>query len=260
MEVSCKDNNKKAVTTTKASKQWLVQANKTLAKFLLALILLYTCLFGLNAWSLPPNVSYLILVAIFLLLFVMVILLARDSALYNYCKKSTWGQVAAYIFVAVLSTVSYLWAAGEVNRLFLVNPSNLALTLTFLAAKRFFEYAVIALLASYVLTIGVAILSGLFSSVSSRHQTIAALSKPLVLAALLLLSIGVIGIAAERVSELNDGLVQSLAVKVDFSQYHTCKGDDFDDIDGVLFLSAADILVAKQTAHLTWQFKKVHCK
>ena len=63
-----------------------------------------------------------------------------------------------------------------------------------------------------------------------------------------------------KVSKYSDVIIQAFALKVDFSRYSTCTGKDFESIEGVLFLSASDILVAKEIAPMRWEFKKVKCE
>jgi hypothetical protein len=246
-------------------KDWLASTNKTLAKFVGALIVLGICLLSLKIFNLPISVAYVILLALFIVFFVMVILLSIENSVVKYLKESIWGQLVLYILVAVLSTLAYLWAAGEVNRLFLVNPNNLALTLTAIAAKRFFEYAIIALIVSYVLAMCLHLLAVVANKADLKHQelkyqSIKASGKELLSFLLLMLSIGVIGTLVGRISQIDDGLLQTVAVDIDFNKYHTCTGDEFKDSDGVLFLSANQILVAKNTGNLEWQFTKVPCE
>tara|TARA_R100000935_G_scaffold419_1_gene1312 strand:+ start:1656 stop:1802 length:147 start_codon:yes stop_codon:yes gene_type:complete len=44
------------------------------------------------------------------------------------------------------------------------------------------------------------------------------------------------------------------------SNHYTCTGDDFKNIEGILFLSANDILVAKKVSAMEWEFKQVKCE
>ena len=66
--------------------------------------------------------------------------------------------------------------------------------------------------------------------------------------------------AASNISKYSDALIQAFALKIDFYSHSTCTGDDFEDIEGVLFLSASDILVAKKVGSMAWAFKKVKCE
>ena len=72
--------------------------------------------------------------------------------------------------------------------------------------------------------------------------------------------IGISLIAASNISKYSDALIQAFALKIDFYSYSTCTGNDFEDIEGVLFLSASDILVAKKVSSMQWAFKKVKCE
>ena len=174
-----------------------------------------------------------------------------------------WGQVVVYLLGLVISGQSYLWAANEINRIFLVNPNALALTLTSLTAIQFLKYTIIALLGSYFIAIG---LYFYYKHANSKalNDKVGGDSKPLskkvVLGVIFGITIALCLLSIGKVTKYSDVIIQAFALKVDFSSYSTCTGDDFDNIEGVLFLSASDILVAKETAPMQWEYKKVKCE
>ena len=249
-------------------KQWIGRTTIMLARFALLLGLLFSALWIASLINAPSIMEHLLGLAVFIVLFVMVVMLSIDNFVYRYLKASVWGQIVLYSLMALVSSQSYLWAAAEVNRIFKINPSVLGLTLTSMTALRFFEYTVVALLGSY----GFAIcfyfftnaLAKLVKQSGIKQDWLGEMGQKLLFSWLLMASIG-IGIALEQTLAIlkrpvvGDELIQSLAVKIDFNQYHTCQGPDFDRVEGVAFLSASDILTAKQTATGDWQFDKVKC-
>ena len=134
-------------------KQWIGRTTIMLARFALLLGLLLSALWIASLINAPNIIEHLLGLAVFIVLFVMVVMLSIDNFVYRYLKASVWGQIVLYSLVALVSSQSYLWAAGEVNRIFKVDPSVLGLTLTSMTALRFFEYTVAALLGSYGIAI-----------------------------------------------------------------------------------------------------------
>lgn len=254
---------------TKSLKTWVINTSKKLVKFALLFILLALSLRVSEAINAPPVVIYLVLLAIFVLSFVMVVMLSIDNFVYRYLKSSVWGQIVLYSLVALVSSQSYIWAAAEVNRIFKVDPGVLGLTLTSMTALRFFEYTIAALLGSYGFAVCLYLLStGLrqwrYSNHLSNQYKQNKVSENILAGLLLIVSIGVGVIMMHKVSLLQtpiveDNLIQRFAVAVDFNLYHRCQAEGFRDAEAVVFLSASDILTAKQTATGDWQFDKVKC-
>ena len=137
-----------------AIRDWLIKTTRTFIEFAIVLSVLCLALFVINFLHLPLYASLLIVFAISTVLFIMLIKIAIENIVYQYVKKSIWGQVVVYLIGVVISAQSYLWAANEINRIFLVNPNALALTLTSLTAIQFLKYTIIALLSSYFIAIG----------------------------------------------------------------------------------------------------------
>lgn len=254
---------------TKSLKKWVINTSKKLVKFALLFVLLMLSLIITESINLPSVIIYLHLLAIFVLAFVMVVMLSIDNFVYRYLKASVWGQIVLYSLVALVSSQSYLWAAAEVNRIFKVDPGVLGLTLTSMTALRFFEYTVVALLSSYGFAICLYLLSTLLRQWRGSKHYLSLFSQNKVgenmLAGLLLIvSIGVGVVMMHKVSLLQttileDKWIQQFAIAVDFNQYHRCQADGFKDAEAVVFLSASDILTAKQTASGDWQFDKLKC-
>ena len=242
---------------------WLIKTTSTVIKFSLILFLLCLILLVISFLQLPLYVSLLIVFAISIVLFIMLIKIAIENIVYQHFKEGIWGQVVVYLLGVVISAQSYLWAANEINRIFLVNPNALALTLTTLTAVEFFKYAIIILLSSYFIAIG---LYFYHKSVDSKaiktnlDSGYKPLPKKVMLGVIVVITIALCLLAVGKITKFSDVIIQAFALKVDFSSYSTCTGDDFKDIKGVLFLSASDILVAKETAPMQWEYKKVKCE
>ena len=246
-----------------AIRDWLIKTTRTFIEFAIVLSLLCLALFVINFLHLPLYASLLIVFAISAVLFIMLIKIAIENIVYQHLKKSIWGQVVVYLVGVVISAQSYLWAANEINRIFLVNPNALALTLTSLTAIQFLKYTIIALLSSYFIAIGL-----YFYYKYAEGKTVKAdlsgdakpLSKKVMLGVVFVITVMLCLLTIGKVTKYSDVIIQAFALKVDFSSYSTCIGADFEDIEGVLFLSASDILVAKEVAPMQWVFKKVKCE
>lgn len=243
-------------------RSWLIKTTKTFTTFAFILSGLCLTLFVINFLHLPLYVSYAIVFAISAILFILLIRIAIENIVYQYLKKSIWGQVVVYLLGIIISLQSYLWAANEINRIFLVNPNAFALTLTSLTAIQFFKYAIIALLSSYFIAIGLYFFYRHFDDKTIDDNSASAprpLSKKVILGVMFVITLMVCLLAVGKVTKYSDVIIQAFALKVDFSSYSICTGDDFEGVDGVLFLSASDILVAKKTDLRQWEFKQVKC-
>lgn len=248
--------------------QWIGHTTRLLVRFAFLLILLMSALGLAQFFQTPKVVEHLLGMAVFVVLFVMVVMLSIDHFIYRILKASVWGQIVLYSLVALVSSQSYLWAAGEVNRIFKVDPSVLGLTLTSMTALRFFEYTVAAILGSYGFALCfyfiIQALKKLVNQSSNKHSWLDTKGQKLLFSLLLMASIGS-GIALmQKLSILNrpiigDDLIKSLAVKIDFNQYHTCRGLEFNGVEAVAFLSANDLLTAKRRSDGRLQFAKVRC-
>lgn len=244
--------------TVDAVREWLIQTTRLFAKFAIMLLIIGSALALSIALRLPPYMSYSLILMVAAVLFIMLIMVSIKNIVYLYLKSRIWGQIVVYLLVALLSARAYLWAIGEVNRIFLVDPSNLALTTSVLTGIMFFKYAIMALLGSYLIAIGLYfyIKQTDRSALDNRQP----LSKKVLSGSAFVFIIGISLVAASNISKYSDALIQAFALKIDFYAHYTCTGDDFKNIDGVLFLSASDILVAKKTAPMQWQYKKVKCE
>ena len=144
----------KSKITLDIVREWLVQTTQLFAKLAIILIILGSALIVSFMLHLPPYVSYTLVLLIAAVLFIMLIMISIKNIVYLYLKTSIWGQIVLYLLVALLSARAYLWAIGEVNRIFLVDPSNLALTTSVLTGIIFFKYAIMVILGSYLIAIG----------------------------------------------------------------------------------------------------------
>lgn len=262
---SAEDDNtiKNSLNNIDDIREWLIRTTKTFTIFAFVLSGLCLTLILTNVLHLPIYVSYLIVFVISAVLFMLLIKIAIENIVYKYLKKSIWGQVIVYLLGVIISAQSYLWAANEINRIFLVNPNALALTLTSLTAIQFFKYTIIVLLGSYFIAIGLYFFYRYFEDETVQNASIGhpkQLSKKVTLGALFVITVVVCLLTVGKISKYSDVIIQAFALKVDFSSYSTCTGEDFNDIDGVIFLSASDILVAKKMKSMTWEFKKVSCE
>ncbi len=248
----------KSKITVEVVREWLIQTTELFAKFAIMLIVLGAVSALSFALNLPLYVSYSFILLIAAVLFIMLIMLSIKNIVYLYLKSSVWGQIVLYLLIALISARAYLWAIGEVNRIFLVDPSNLALTTSVLTGITFFKYAIMTLLGSYLIAIGLYFYIKQTDKLAVNDRQ--PLSKKLLSGIAFVFVIGISLFAASNISKYSDTLIQAFALKIDFYSYSTCTGDDFQNIEGVLFLSASDILVAKKVDSMEWMFKKVKCE
>lgn len=269
-----KNDEQKSMDTRAISldtvRDWLIQTTRLFAKFAIILILLGGALVLSFTLHSPLYITYSIVLMIAAVLFIMLIMVSIKNIVYLYLKTSIWGQIVLYLLVALISARSYLWAIGEINRIFLVDPSNLAITTTVLTATQFFKYAIMVLLGSYLIAIGLygyikrkGLTDSNATTAEYRQENLnnrQKLNKKLLAGASFVLVIILILIIADNISKYSDTIIQSFAIKIDFYSHYTCTGEDFENIEGVLFLSASDILVAKEVGSMAWEFKKVSCE
>ena len=154
MGIDEQKTSNKSKTTVDEVREWLTQTTELFAKFAIMLITLGAAFALSLALHLPLYVSYTLVLIIAAVLFIMLIMISIKNIVYFYLKSSVWGQIVLYLLVVLLSARAYLWAIGEVNRIFLVDPSNLALTTSVLTGIIFFKYAIMVLLGSYLIAIG----------------------------------------------------------------------------------------------------------
>ncbi|MEN2751151.1 hypothetical protein AAIR29_05825 [Psychrobacter sp. FBL11] len=248
-----------------AIRTWLIATTRLFARFAAILIVLAGALIASFLLHLPLIVSYGLILSISAVLFIMLIMMSIKNIVYLYLKSSVWGQIVLYLLVALISARSYLWAIGAINRIFLVDPSNLALTTTVLTAIVFFRYAVMILLATYLLAIGLYFyVRQKDGAQNSDRQKLATkiLAKKLYAGAAFVVIVGLSVIAAGNISKYSDQMIQAFAIHIDFYTHHACINDDkgMKDSDGILFLSARDILVAKKAGPMQWQYQHVRCQ
>lgn len=248
----------KSKITLDTVRDWLIQTTQLFAKFAIMLLIVGSALVFSFALDLPRYVSYSFVLLIAAVLFIMLIMISIKNIVYLYLKSSVWGQIVLYLLVALLSVSAYLWAIGEVNRIFLVDPSNLALTTSVLTGIIFFKYAIMALLGSYLIAIGLYFYIKQTDKLEINNRQ--PLSKKVLSGIAFVFIMGISLFAASNISKYSDALIQAFALKIDFYSHSTCTGDDFEDIEGILFLSASDILVAKKVGSMQWAFKKVKCE
>ena len=244
--------------TVDTVREWLVQTTRLFTKFAFILLILGSALLLSFALHLPPYVFYSLVLLIAAVLFIMLIMVSIKNIVYLYLKTSIWGQIVIYLLVALISARAYLYAIGEINRVFSVDPSNLALTTSVLTGIVFFKYAIMALLGSYLIAIGLYFYIKKEDKLSINNSQ--PLGKKILSGIAFVFIMGISLVAASNISKYSDALIQTFALKIDFYSHYTCTGEDFQDIEGVLFLSASDILVAKKVGSMAWEFKKVKCE
>jgi len=192
----------------------------------------------------------------------MIVMLLTDNKIFSLIKNQAWGNVAIWVSITIYSAVSYIWASGEVNRIFSVAPNNFTWTLTFLTAVHFLRYIILFVLLLFLVILTIYLYIWLFKNSifpNKENRSLVFYFKDFVFM-LVLIFILTFLISIPLIIEQNfDHIVHNVAIKTDFSQYHSCQGDIFNDIEGVMFLNQDYILLAKKNGAEGLIFLKEKC-
>lgn len=241
---------------------WFMRIKSKTTKFIYVLILAFLALFlGIN-YSLNGYMLILLVIIIFTIVLSMIVMLLTDNKIFSLIKNQVWGNIAIWVFITIYSAVSYIWASGEVNRIFSVAPNNFTWTLTFLTAVHFLRYIILFVLLLFLVALIIYLYIWLFKNSilpKKENRSLFYFFKDFVFM-LVLISILTFLISIPLIIEQNfDHIVHNVAIKADFSQYHSCQGNIFNDIEGIMFLNQDYVLLAKKNGAQGLIFMKEKC-
>lgn len=192
----------------------------------------------------------------------MIVMLLTDNKIFSLIRKQVWGNVAIWVFISIYSAVSYIWASGEVNRIFLVASNNFTWTLTFLTVVHFLRYILLSVLILFLVPLIIYLYIWIFKNSllpKRENKSLIYFFKDLIFILVLIFILSFL-ISIPLIIEQNfDNIVHVIALKTDFSQYHSCQGNTFNDIEGIMFLNQDYVLLAKKDESEGLMFLKEKC-
>ena len=132
---------------------WFMRIKSKTTKFIYVLILAFLALFLAINYSFNSYILILLVIIIFTIVLSMIVMLLTDNKIFSLIKNQVWGNTAIWVFITIYSAVSYIWASGEVNRIFSVAPNNFTWTLTFLTAVHFLRYIILFVLLLFLVAL-----------------------------------------------------------------------------------------------------------
>lgn len=241
---------------------WFMRIKSKTTKFIYVLILAFLALFLAINYSFNSYILILLVIIIFTIVLSMIVMLLTDNKIFSLIKNQVWGNTAIWVFITIYSAVSYIWASGEVNRIFSVAPNNFTWTLTFLTAVHFLRYIILFVLLLFLVALIIYLYIWLFKNSIlpiKENKSLFYFLKDFVFM-LILIFILTFLISIPLIIEQNfDHIVHNVAIKADFSQYHSCQGNIFNDIEGIMFLSQDYVLLAKKNGAEGLIFLKEKC-
>ena len=229
---------------------------------MVALIATYLACFLCIYLALPIEIFTFLIFLTLLIPFALAIMLLTDNPLYKKIKSMEWANAAKFVFLATYSAVSYVWASSEVNSIFIVSPGNLPWSITILTVVYFFKNIVLtcALLAFVFIFFYVNIwLQKVFIK---DYKNIKTLIKDIGSGVAIVLGIGLLIGSSARITLEKEKVAKLVALKADFNSSHSCKGEQFENSSGVLFLPSGKVLIAKpilKNGQTDWSFDESVC-
>ncbi|MFB2827680.1 hypothetical protein [Aeromonas veronii] len=242
---------------------WYQTISKKAVYFMLAILASYLLAFISIIMQLPDEI-YLSAMALTLIIpFSMLVMLATDNPLYDVIRSKKWLQVTLGLIITIYSTFSLIWASSNVNEIFSVAPSNLPWSISFLTVVYFLKNIVLnsALIALFLLVIYAPI--WVSKALFSNYRGVFGLIADSATGIIIVIGVGLIIGATSTISREKEDLVKRFALFADFSTKHNCKGKEFIDTPGVLFLPTGNVLIAKNTSShrgKSIEFSEVKCE
>ncbi|ETI61991.1 hypothetical protein [Marinomonas profundimaris] len=241
------------------AKQWIANTKKKYLNFFYALIFSYIALFFTIYLQFPKSLVLIVLILTLIIPFAMVLMILTENYIYQTLKKSMWGKGVLSVIVAVYSALAYIWASGEVNSIFLEAPGIFPWTITILTVVHFFKNVVIGVMGSYFIFLLLYVSIWVVDALILSYTNLLDFTKRALSGILLIIGVGLTIGSASFVTLQSNILASNVAVYADFNLHHTCQGDNFSNIDGVVFLPQGKVLIAKPLKPIGWSFEKVQC-
>jgi hypothetical protein len=234
---------------------WYQTISKKVIYFMLAILASYLLAFISMVMQFSDAIYLSTMVLTLLIPFSMLVMLATDNPLYDAIRSKKWSQVTLGVIITIYSSFSLIWASNNVNEIFSVAPSNLPWSVSFLTVVYFLKN--IVLNAAWVALILLVIYSPAWVTkvLFKNYRGVWGLITDAVSGAIIVICVGLMIGSTNTLSTEKESLVKRIALFADFSTKHNCKGIEFVDTPGVLFLPTGNVLIAKNT--LTHQGKSI---
>jgi hypothetical protein len=190
--------------------------------------------------------------------FSMIIMILTDNKIYTSLQQTQWGKSIISVLVTLYCAMAYIWASGEINRIFSEAPSNFPWAISILTVVHFFKNIVLAVTGTYLFFLLIYANFWIYC-LFTFFKDIRDFFNKVISGVTLILSLSLIAGTAGLMTQNSDALAKVIAVKADFNQHHNCTGEKFKTISGVVFLSHGYVLTAHQPAEGDWIFEKTEC-
>lgn len=213
-------------------------------KFIWAQIAVYIVLFFLLYNQAPKVLILLVFISTLIIPFALVVKVLTDNPLYLTLKEKPWGQAVISVVTGVYAALAIIWASSEINDIFLVSASNLPWATTILTIVYFFKNIVIAVISGFLVLILLFCNLWFIDVLISNYNGLLNCVKRVVSGMMLVIGLGLALGTSGVIAQYGDFIAKYVAVKADFNSGHRCKGSNFNDVDGVLFLPSGSVLIA----------------
>ncbi|WP_417518380.1 hypothetical protein [Marinobacter sp.] len=246
-----------------AIKEWYVDTIDASKKFIYAQIAAYIVLF-LSLYNYAHKEFVLLIIVCTLVIpFAMIVRILADNLAYSYLSEKMWGKAVIAVVIAIYTAFSAVWASNEINAIFRVGAANLPWATSILTIVYFFKNVVMAFIGSYLALIFFYCIFWIADVLVFSYDGFTNFLKRSVSGVMLVFGLGLASGTAGALTKNGDFFAKYVAVKADFSTSHRCKGIQFNNIDGVLFLPSGSVLIAKQVAsekgRPDWSFDSSSC-
>ncbi|MDA8681259.1 hypothetical protein N9M08_01850 [Porticoccaceae bacterium] len=239
---------------------WISKAREKHSRFLYTLIAVYCALFLALYVQAPKAIILMLLLATLFIPFAMVVMILTENRVYLFLKDKLWGKAVIWILITLYSAMAYIWAAGEVNRIFVEAPGNFPWAVSILTVVYFFKNIILALMGSYATFLLFYVNFWVIDALLISYKDFKDLSKRVVAGSMLAFGVGLSIGSSGFLTKNSDDLVKVVAVKADFNQHHSCSNPMLAAVSGVVFLPQGYVLAAKPLPMGGWRFEKVKCK
>lgn len=244
-------------------KAWLQKTREMAVKFIAALLMVYILFFFAIKFHWPIEIVFVVMLFTLIIPFGLIVMLATSNPLYEKLYSPHWGKAVLTVAISIYFAFSYVWATGEVNRIFSEAPGNFPWTISMLTAVYFFKNIVLIFAVLLLSAIIIYSTYWIFDVLVISYKSPSVFLRRVASGVLFVISVGLISGTASFVTVKADDFAILVALNADFSSKHRCTGEIFNGAQGVLFLTSGNVLVAKPSViggKVVWDFPKDKCE
>lgn len=239
---------------------WISRTRQKYSRFMYALISVYCALFLAMYMQASIMVISLLLLASLFIPFSIVVMILTENSIYIFLKEKPWGKAIITVIITLYSAMAYIWASGEVNRIFVEAPGNFPWAISILTVVHFFKNIVLAVMGGYLAFLLFYVNFWVLDVLVISYKDLKSLFKRVVAGVMLIFGLGLSIGSSGFLTNNSDNLAKIVAVKADFNQHHSCSNPKLAAVAGVVFLPQGYVLAAKPLPMGGWSFEKVQCK